>query len=103
VIAVKNLGHQRPVENISENGGEQGSACGGKLQVDFVKILLGVVEKDQEARIRADERLHKRRTDAASGSGNEDGLASIPCAEQKCAHARVQLATELQVRTANSV
>jgi len=58
-IALKNLRHQRAVQNISENGCVSGFARRRKLPIDFVEILFGMVEENQEARVAGSERLHK--------------------------------------------
>jgi hypothetical protein len=102
-IAVKNLGHQRAIQNISENRHVRGFACRGKLQIDFVKVLLGMIQKNQQARAAAGERLHESGADAASSPRNEDGLAGVRCAEQRCVHVKVQFATEMRARPAESL
>jgi len=55
-IAVKNLRRQtgRP-----EYLGVSGFARRRKLPTDFVEILFGMVEENQEARVAGSERLHK--------------------------------------------
>ena len=58
-IAVKNLRQQRAVQNISENGCVSRFARRRKLPIDFVEILFGMVEENQEARVAGSERLHK--------------------------------------------
>jgi hypothetical protein len=67
-IAVKNLGHQRAVQNISENGCVKGFAGRRKLHIDFVEILFGMVEKNQEARVASSERFDKSGPNATSCS-----------------------------------
>jgi len=87
------------IQNIPENGGVRGFSGSRKLQIDFVEILLGMVKKNQEARVAESKSLHQRRANATSRSCAEDGLASVGCAEQRCVRGRVQFATQLLVRT----
>src|SRR5712691_8611762 len=101
-IAIKNFCHQRAIQNIAENGGVRGSAGCCKLHIDFVEILLGMIEENQKLRAAGSKRLRKSGADAASCSCNEDALSSVRYAEQRCVHVRVQFATDSRVRTAEN-
>jgi len=50
---------------ISRDGGVRGFAESGKLQIEFVKMLLGVIEKNQETRIAGSERCTRAEANAA--------------------------------------
>ena len=92
-IAVRNLRHQRAVQNVSRNGCVRRFAGRRKLQVNFVEILFGIIEKNQETRMVGSEGLQKSAANRTSSS-NDEGCAGVRCAEQRRFRLRVQFATD---------
>src|SRR2546421_12161051 len=55
----------------------RGRGTRGKRGFDFVEVLFGVIEQDEQfGRLRGD-RVDQRRTNAASRAGDEDGFSAV--------------------------
>ncbi len=71
-IALQNFGYQLRITNIAEPGHVQITSRGGlQLQIDFVQISLGVVQKDQMTGFQLNNGLGQRRADETARASQQ--------------------------------
>ncbi len=81
-IAGEDFGQEQSVRSVAEQRNVRGRLASGELGVDFVKIVLGVVEEKQARGLPSKERKSESGADATSGSSDEDGLAGESSAQR---------------------
>jgi hypothetical protein len=72
-MLLKYFGQQRAIAHISEyRKPDIAAGQGAQIQIEVMKILFRVIQKDQTAGSLRDDRLCKRRSDRAAGSREQN-------------------------------